>query len=352
MSIFGTRPEGLNVQAMENYTVYGGDIVAMEECMTDMLGVIESIHAHDMAEIQADAQIKALQESGASEAEIEEVRENYTVVMEGAAKDMYDKLVQMLKNLWAKIKGYFKSMVRFFEGLTKSGKDFVKKYEKDLLALDLTGYTPLMYDWNEGRLTADANVDNFPLIVEGVVDQYVNVGGSLEKVQAAAKVLGEKKEEILGKIRGKFVGEASLDASDYNEAIFKYFRKGATGADDKKETAVKIHEIIAILKEDKTVTKLKKAEANVDKVFSDKIKTVSKTRDEFEKAVRNQGMSSEEGQMSKAQANLLSRSITIFNEGQSIALTFVRGWKDAVVARNREYKNVCVAAFRYKADKE
>lgn len=353
MSIFGTQSDfGLDVPAMESYSIYGGDFVALEEAMTDMQGVIESIHTHDMAELQCEKEVRALEASYASAYEIESVRENYAVVMEGAVKDMYEKLINMLKKLWAKIKGYFANMVRFFDGLTKSGKDFVKKYEKQLQELDLAGFEYPMYKWDNARLSNDTNVEDYPNLVQKVIRPYVAEGGATAEAHATkAKTLADKKEEILDKVRGAFVGKGSVEAADFNEALFGYFRNGATGKDDRDDVKVNISAIIATLKEDKMVAKLKKAEANVNKVFNEQIKELTKQRDALNKNVVAQGGDSEKGSIAKAAANYHNRKISIFTEAQSIALGFVRAWKDAVVARNKEYKAVAVAAFRYKAEK-
>lgn len=352
MSIFGTKSDfGLDVPAMEGYSIHGGDFVALEEAMEDMTDVIEAIHTHDMAELQCEKEVRALQESYADEDEIQQVQENYAVIMEGAMKDMYERLINMLKKLWAKIKGYFADVVRFFDGLIKSGKDFVKKYEKQLNQLDLTGFEYKMYNWNNEKLSASTEVAGYPTKVDSVLRRYINGGGANENIEANAKALVDKKEEILNTVRGAFTGKGSVESSDYNEALFAYFRNGATAKDDREERKVEMGKIISTLKEDKMVAALKKAESNVNKVFSEQIKELTKLRDENNKRVGDVGGDSTPGKRHKAIANFQSKKIAIFNESQSIALAFVRAWKDAVVARNREYKAVAVAAFRYKAEK-
>lgn len=351
MSIFGTKSDfGLDVPAMEGYNIHGGDFVALEEAMEDMTGVIEAIHTHDMAELQCEKEVRALQESYADEDEIQQVQENYAVIMEGAMKDMYERLINTLKKLWAKIKGYFANVVRFFDGLIKSGKDFVKKYEKQLYDLDLAGYEYKMFNWDEARLSASTDVSNYPQKVTAVLAPYVGGTGSASDVEAKAKGLTDKKEEILNKVRGSFVGKGSVEASDFNEELFGFFRNGASNKDDRDDRKVEIGKIINTLKEDKMVTALKKAESQVNKAFSEQIKELTKHRDNASKQVPSHG-DSEHGKLLKAYASFNSRKISIFTDAQSIALTFVRAWKDAVVARNREYKAVAVAAFRYKADK-
>lgn len=352
MSIFGTQSNyGLDVPAMEGYTIYGGDFVALEEAMQDMQGVIEAIHTHDMADLQCKKEVLALEGSYASEYEIRQVREHYAVVMEGAVKDMYEKMINMLKKLWAKIKGHFANIVRFFDGLIKSGKDFVKKYEKQLYELDLAGFEYNMFNWDDARLSASTDVSNYPGKVTAVLAPYVGGTGSAEDVEAKAKGLSDKKEEILNKVRGSFVGKGSVEAADFNEELFGFFRNGATSKEDREERRVEISKIINTLKEDKMIAALKKAESNVNKVFSEQIKELTKQRDNANKKVAEIGGDTEGGKLVKAYASFNSRKISIFTESQSIALTFVRAWKDAIVARNKEYKAVAVAAFRYKADK-
>ena len=120
LSLFGNHTGyGIDAPAaMEGYTENGGDMVALEEALQDMHSVIESMHEHEMAAIECAHKIR----QGGNE---ESIRESYAPVMKNAIKNVYDKLVEMLKKLWAKLKGYFKNVVRFFDGLVLSGKKFV-----------------------------------------------------------------------------------------------------------------------------------------------------------------------------------------------------------------------------------
>jgi hypothetical protein len=65
--------------------------------------------------------------------EVMSLQEGYQVVNENAFTNIIKKIVEMFKKLIAKIKGIFKSFIAKLDGVFKSGKDLVKKYEKQIL---------------------------------------------------------------------------------------------------------------------------------------------------------------------------------------------------------------------------
>ena len=344
MSIFGINSSfAIDAPAaMESYTEHGGDMVALEEAMEDMHSVVQSMHQHEMAAIECAYKIR---QGG----DAEQLRESYAPVMEGAIKDIYTKLVDMLKKLWAKLKGYFKNVVRFFDGLILSGKKFVKKYKKELERLSLSGYEYKMYKWNDTRLSNDPNVETYTSKVEDAIATVSpTVQMPLAEVEAQNKVLTDKKDKILDQLRGSFVGGGVVASEDYSEKLFAYFRNGATGKEDLEDVAVDMAKIIRVLEEDKMLTTLKKAEASCDKVFSKYIKELETQRKEHDKAIGSGN--AEENKLQKALASLWSKKISIFNEGQAIAQNFLNAWKTAVAERNRQYKGAAVAAFRFKEE--
>lgn len=344
MSIFGINSSfAIDAPvAMESYTEHGGDMVALEEAMEDMHSVVQSMHQHEMAAIECAYKIR---QGG----DAEQLRESYAPVMEGAIKDIYTKLVDMLKKLWAKLKGYFKNVVRFFDGLILSGKKFVKKYKKELERLSLSGYEYKMYKWNDARLSNDPNVETYTSKVEAAIDAITPVKSSiLAEVEEYNKTLADKKDKILNELRGSFVGGGAVDSEDYSEKLFAYFRNGATGKEDLEDVAVDMAKIIRVLEEDKMLTTLKKAEKDCDKVFAKYIKDLEVQRKTYDKAIGSGN--AEENKLQKSLSSVWAKKISIFNEGQAIAQAFLNAWKTAVTERNRQYKGAAVAAFRFKEE--
>lgn len=348
LSLFGNHTGyGIDAPAaMEGYTENGGDMVALEEALQDMHSVIESMHEHEMAAIECAHKIR----QGGNE---ESIRESYAPVMENAIKNVYDKLVELLKKLWAKLKGYFKNVIRFFDSLILDGKKFVKKYKKDLERLSLSGFEYPMYKWDNSKLSANTDVETYTSKVGDAISKVVgtNVSGLASGLETQIKSLTDNKEKILNTLRGSFVGQGPVDSEDYAEKLFAYFRGGATDKSDIEEVPVDIHTIIRTLEEDKMLTTLKKAAADCDKVFNNKIKEMEKERTEFNKSVTDKGSDSEQGKIAKSLASYKQKEISIFNEGQAIAQTFLTAWKTAVTERNRQFKGAAVAAFRFKEDK-
>lgn len=345
MSIFGINSSfAIDAPAaMESYTEHGGDMVALEEAMEDMHSVVQSMHHHEMAAIECAYRIRQ-----GGDAEL--LRESYGLVMEGAIKDIYDKLVAMLKKLWAKLKGYFKNVVRFFDALILSGKKFVKKYKKELERLSLSGYEYKMYDWNDTRLSNDPNVESYTTKVEEAIDAVAPIKVSaFAEAEEQVKTLTDKKDKILDQLRGSFVGGGAVASEDYSEKLFGYFRNGATGKEDLEDIAVDMAKIIRVLEEDKMLTTLKKAEKDCDKVFSKYIKDLEASHKSYRSA--GSAVSGDGGdKLQKALTSVWAKKISIFNEGQAIAQAFLNAWKNAITERSRQYKGAAVAAFRFKEE--
>jgi hypothetical protein len=98
-----------------------GDLIAIEEGYEDQLAIIEALHTLDMAEIDLKKDLKNLTESS----EIEARQKEYEAVVENVISNAWDRLKQFFLNMLGKLQAFFKTIVRFFDGLFRSGKKFV-----------------------------------------------------------------------------------------------------------------------------------------------------------------------------------------------------------------------------------
>ena len=92
----------------------GASVIAMES--------IEELHDIFMEEYNYEqADLAALNEGVLLEGS------QYEAVAEVATNGVFDKVKMFFKKLWEKVKAFFHNIVRFFDSLFKSGKEFVSK---------------------------------------------------------------------------------------------------------------------------------------------------------------------------------------------------------------------------------
>lgn len=102
------------IPANEAYDAAFGCAHVLADCQANDMALFESTIYSDMNEVMA-------------------VQEGVQVVNENAFTNVIKKIVEMFKKLIAKIKGIFKAFLAKLSGMFKSGKDLVKKYEKQIL---------------------------------------------------------------------------------------------------------------------------------------------------------------------------------------------------------------------------
>ena len=327
----------------ENY----GDILALEESYADYESVIESIYLVDAAELDYFKKVRDIRENmELSDEEKEEMtaeaEEEWEKTFEAQTQNIFQRMVNMLKNLWGKIKSFFENVGRSFMALVMSGKSFAEKYEKDLLKLNLSGFKYEMFKYT--------NIDNKPIgeIVFKVADEVIKsqignvTASSEEEYDKKIEEIQQKRADIVATVRGKYVDKGQLEPNEYASALYAYFRGGAINSKDTVTTNVDIKSIINVLKNDKIVKDIKKAINSCNNSFN---KAINEIKD-VERLVNSDNK--DDKKLTGKLVTVLNKKISIYNETRSVALTFFRAWRNAVHERERVYKSVCLAAFRYK----
>ena len=103
-----------DIPANEAYDAAFGCAHVLADCQANDMALFESAIYSDMMEVKS-------------------IQEGVQVVNENAFTDVIKKIIEMFKKLIAKIKGIFKAFLAKLSGMFKSGKDLVKKYEKQIL---------------------------------------------------------------------------------------------------------------------------------------------------------------------------------------------------------------------------
>lgn len=337
-----------------------GDSLAIRESFEDQLAVVQAIHGVEMEEINLQSTVRQLTESGATPEEIQTQTAELQAVIESKLGSVWASIKKFFKDLWAKVKGFFQSIMRSFDALFLSGKKFVSKYKSQINGIKqkLSGFEYEMFDYT--NMDADVKVEipetaKFEDILNTIT--AATDGGRLE---GYSKMIDEFDSDEAAKfIRGEVVGKSNLTSEEYNEALFAYFRGGATSKDERKTKSVDINSIIADL--EKTTPKgiLKKSETDVDTKFKKAIAAVEKVEKKFEGLSAgadgnyNAGTKDAPKNISAAArdtavkaARNLSKTVSI---SQDVQLKFIKAYRTAWAERDRVYKGVINAAFSYAA---
>lgn len=363
MSIFGKGYNNSTVTApvYEGYGVdVNGDILAIIESFDDQLEIVKALHAIDMEELAMRSDVRQLRESGADLYAIEVRQQQYEAVTEAMVKNAYQKIKEFFSKLWGKIRAFFESVVRYFNSLFKSSKEFATRYERDLKKLDLNGFKYKMHTYInlDG---VDKKVTDRKAKIEEVFAKLKEVDGSEEKIkelQEKIDDLRENKDENAAKMRGKFVGKVTpLTQEEYAEVLYAYFRDGATSDDDMEEQPVEIDHILNVLKDTKVKKEVETWAKKNDEVFSNILKDISEIERKLSTAKEKDGRytvshsdneASVPAKASSLALELLRLSASDVSVQKDIEMQFFRAWRTAYAERDAVYKRVCVAAFRYK----
>jgi len=164
------------------------------------------------------------------------------------------------------------------------------------------------------------------------------------------ETMDDKKDEIIEKVRGAFVGGGSKTSEEFNKELYSHFRNGADSSDDMEEVSVNIGEIITALKSDKFMKMASDAEKDAEKVFKEKFKLIDERDKAASANTTHKNLDESKRKAWSLQISGIQKYSSLFSEAKSIALDYFRAWKTAVSERDTVYKNVCTSAFRYKQE--
>lgn len=379
MSFINYKNSDFDVTApvFEGYSVEtDGDLRLMEESYEDQLAIIESIHALDLEDIAATSDINRLKAEGAGDEEIEARLESYfnTVVTEGMVNTAWERIKKFFKDMWGKLKAFYASVIRFFDGVFKSGSDFAKKYDKQLRGVNLKGYEVKMFEYSDAldnfNISADpkkASKEFFDTIVGVANSQSDSQIASLKTTVARIK---DRKDEEIAKYRGAVAkGSGSLSAEQFRNAMYEHFRhSGARSPEDKKMVKVEdIGHYIDTLKSNEAKGKIEEVSRNTDTEFNELIQKISQMESkvrslEIDKDTKKykhefkNGDTSHEAKYSKDAREVVLGALqaysNLYASYKDVWVEAFRLWRVAWVERDSTYKQVCIGALRHKVKKD
>ena len=316
----------IEVPVMEGYDVEtAGDAYAHQEFVQDMVSVYEAMHTADMAEIEL-----RRNNGGVALESCTVGIDDFEAVTESAISNVGQRLKAALQKLWAKIKGFFKSIRKYFDYLFMNGKDFAKKYQTDIIkaiARADSDFEIEMYQYDNAKIDGISSVNPYET-AEKVIAAHGAAIAEYDNDTMDDKIYTTYRKQLVG---GKG------DKSDFSEDAFAYFRKGATDAADKSTiNAGEIQDFVRILINEKASKELTKMENAMNKAFAKQIKEVDK-------------LISAQAKEEKTEAvKTTTKVVTAFENCQSIANTFIRIWQAAIKERAGAYKSACMKVMSYR----
>lgn len=346
----------IDVPVVEGYDAENANIDAIIESFDSDLAVMEAIYKHDMLEMKGLHKIRTLTESKQEDDDdddydmdldddddIKTAKENLDTVLEASAKEIWDKMINGLKSLWAKIKSYLDAAIRFLMQHLATNKAFGEKYGAQAIAKQgtLGDFKHNGYNWK----------DIGPLGKFPSMEKHINMKGasnkSTEELKTATDELTNNKEAKLNTIRGTLAGESGpVTNAEFEKKIINLYRD-----DTKNDHSIDITEAVGFINKgfSDCLNSYKTAKADVDNSFKNIIGQLNNLRaDEERIAKRVEDGGSEKASQIKALANA---NISIFKGCQAIWQRKLNIYKSIIKEYNDDCKSAVVAVLRHKPGK-
>lgn len=269
----------------------------------------------------------------------------YEMVYEaGDVKGFFGKVKEFFTNLLEKIRGLFKKFFAMFDSHVKNDKDFVNKYKKHLLSVNTRNFK-----YKGFNFTLDAvDVNKADSAIDSVIPSGSTSGNVASLQSEIAK--SENRVELVEKMRGKAIGESSLEAGEFTKELFKKLRSGEDSKEEMDNISV-TDQLMAISENSGLKKAAEKQFKDLEKSIREAIKTVEKSQNELLKGIPDKS-DKDATELRAAQIKVASNHMTNLKDKLAI-LQVVNGAKlTAIKDCNRQAKAICVALMNYKPKNE
>lgn len=330
----------------------GASVIAMES-VAELHDIFMEDYNYEQAELAAISEGVVLEGS------------QYEAVAENAITNTFKKVKEFLKKLLDKIKAFFHNVLRFFDSIAKSGKEFVIKYKSDIDDLEeLDDYTVEMYDFNDKAIDSqELNDEPFKKIADVAVEVAKHVESAVSYIKSntysgpstgksmmdAGKVNGQTDKDIeeLKKVEEEddFYRSLTDNKADSADEYRTYLLNMYRGGEDKEKRTIKKADVKAFattLTNGSSASKFKTLQGKADKAFATAIKAV----DDAEKKCKD--VDSDKATRATKAINLYSKYIS---KAQNVVTADVNVRKQVFKERDAAYKSVIMGAFRAKKKK-
>lgn len=236
------------VEADMSYHGAAGAQRILAECYQNDLAFFEGVIANDFKTAVG------LREGTILESEMQ-------AITEGTISGFFSKLKELVKKVWAKIKGLIKNfMIKINAICTGDNKKLVNKYKKEVLKKDLS---KMKFKWSKPT----GNYIMFERLINAL-----NVDRQLE----------EDKEEKARDELYKIMTNGKCDSEDFQKEAHEYLFDDEDEYEGLSDADTSVSDIISVLTNSSTTLKtLNKSQSNIDKLF----RSINKEIDKKEKDI-------------------------------------------------------------------
>ena len=241
------------------------------------------------------------------------------------AKDFFKKVIE-------KIKSIAKKFVAKINQFTMKDKDFVKKYQTELVRRNLTDF--------------EFNGYKFPL-----AKGNTSTTGAVSDVKADGSDDQDALNDIIEKNRGNIVGGSAMTESEFRDEL----KDKLYG--DKEDIKVQIRSELGIISDTaKLVKEAEKEEKDIIKGIDDIIKILDNAIKTIDKGINSDIKSGNYDQKFVDDKNnaikYINNKITVYKALSNDLTVYYGAYVKALTDRNRQAKAICVKALSYKANNE
>ena len=196
-------------------------------------------------------------------------------VITESASDIFNKIKEMIKKAWAKVKGLFKSFIAKFDIMMKNDtKSLYKKYAKQWV----NGRTKKLKKYKYCKMKSGKDLSKDGFITETDILKDYDDAWDLIMAESNKTTLesisddqsdGTTLDKYLTKIAGVSTDAKSF-AKDFHD---EYFEDEETFTDEELDNGI-VSEVEKYLNQNKLISGIKKAANNNDKVFTRLLKSV------------------------------------------------------------------------------
>lgn len=285
----GYQDYASEIPANEAYGAAFGCAHVLADCQANDMVMFESAIYDDMMEVIS-------------------IQEGTMVINENAFTNVIKKIVEMFKKLIAKIKGIFKSFIAKLDGLFKSGKDLVKKYEKQIIKYSNWKEFKLpkiRRPKNKGESIRDKIEECFTLKIS---NNYIIPTTNIKDWAINTKILDKTAKEIddmdtedlkLHILKeGGYVKPSISDLKDFSENVTEYIwddEDTLDGDDDNISSSFfSAAWIKGVLNDDKWISDVEKANKNIEDKINKIIDDLKKIDDKIAKEIQDKKLGAED----------------------------------------------------------
>lgn len=285
----GYQDYASEIPANEAYGAAFGCAHVLADCQANDMVMFESAIYDDMMEVMS-------------------IQEGTMVINENAFTNVVKKIVEMFKKLIAKIKGIFKSFIAKLDGLFKSGKDLVKKYEKQIIKYS---------NWKEFKLPKIRRPKNKGESIRDKIEECftLKISNDYEIPSTSAtdwalttQILNKTAKEIddmdtedlkLHILKeGGYVKPSISDLKDFSENITEHIwdeEETLDGDDDNISSSFfSAAWIKGVLNDDKWISDVEKANKNIEDKINKIIDDLKKIDDKIAKEIQDKKLGAED----------------------------------------------------------